>query len=167
MNKETYTEMQQKIERILNQLNIKRLDMQRHQRRMMLLGFIAENPEGVNPSQMADYFNMARPLLTRLLDAFEDLGYITRRLDPEDKRRFKIVITERGLEDLQNSRADDEKRCEQLCAYLGEDDSMNLLRILDTINDFIDKEIPVAQHRHDAVKPHGKPHHHHNHHREG
>lgn len=143
MSELQYAEMQQKINKLLGLLRIKRLDKQRHQQRLLVLGYIAVREGGVNPSQLADDLNMARPQLTRLVDAFEEMGYITRRLDPEDKRRFLLLLTEKGRQDYESIRDADEQRCLQLCQYLGEEDSAELMRLLDRVNEFVEKEIPA------------------------
>ncbi len=48
-------------------------------------------------SELADRVLLTRSGLTRLVDRLEKAGYITRELDPEDRRGFYAVITPDGV----------------------------------------------------------------------
>lgn len=141
--KQPYQELQEQIDRLFTQLSIKRFDKQRHQRRLILLGYLSKHPEGVNPSQIADDLNMARSQLTRLIDGFEKLGLVTRRLCRNDKRRFEVFITEKGKDDFRYIKTADELLCLQLQAFLGSEDSAAALRLFTRLNDFADQVIPI------------------------
>ncbi|NMA79509.1 MAG: MarR family transcriptional regulator [Clostridiales bacterium] len=90
----------------------------------------------ISPSQISDEIGFSRSSLTPLLNSLEEKGYITRRLSREDKRMFKLEVTEKykqiHLEAI-------EKHCEKfylLIEYLGEKDAKDLVRIIKKANKF-------------------------------
>ncbi len=52
--------------------------------------------KGLNPSELSGHLAVARNTVSTLLAGLERQGYITRELDPEDKRRFVIRLTPAG-----------------------------------------------------------------------
>jgi DNA-binding MarR family transcriptional regulator len=53
-------------------------------------------PENQRPSDLAKNARMSRQALNYLLGQMEQLGYLTRRADPEDQRFKRIHLTPRG-----------------------------------------------------------------------
>ena len=51
----------------------------------------------VFPSSLARRLRISPAVVTGLLDRFEQRGYVRRRMDPGDRRRQRLVLTERGL----------------------------------------------------------------------
>ena len=64
-----------------------------------------EGHEGLNPSELSGHLAVTRNTVSTLLAGLERQGYITRELDPEDKRRFVIRLTPAGCEAAQKSAA--------------------------------------------------------------
>ena len=62
-----------------------------------------EGGKGLNPSELSDHLAVTRNTISTLLGGLERQGYITRELDPEDKRRFVIRLTSAGSEVVQRS----------------------------------------------------------------
>jgi DNA-binding MarR family transcriptional regulator len=54
-------------------------------------------PHGARPSQLAAQLRMSKQALNYLLGDLEQLGYLERRPDPDDKRSKRIALTQRGL----------------------------------------------------------------------
>jgi DNA-binding MarR family transcriptional regulator len=52
--------------------------------------------KGLNPSELSDHLAVTRNTVSTLLGALEHQGYVTRELDPEDKRRFVIRLAPAG-----------------------------------------------------------------------
>lgn len=53
-------------------------------------------PEGRRPSELAAAARMSRQAMNYLLGQMQDLGYLTREVDPEDQRFKRVRLTERG-----------------------------------------------------------------------
>ncbi len=54
--------------------------------------------KGLNPSELSGHLAVTRNTVSTLLGGLERQGYVTRELDPEDKRRFVIRLTPAGLD---------------------------------------------------------------------
>jgi DNA-binding MarR family transcriptional regulator len=54
--------------------------------------------EGLNPSELSGHLAVTRNTVSALLGGLEQQGYVTRDLDPQDKRRFVIRLTPAGRE---------------------------------------------------------------------
>lgn len=52
--------------------------------------------DGLNPSEISDRQGTSRNTISALVGDLEDEGLIERSLDPEDRRRFNIRLTEAG-----------------------------------------------------------------------
>lgn len=52
---------------------------------------------------LAERVLLTRSGLTRLVDRLEKEGFLTREIDPEDRRGFYAIITESGIEALRNA----------------------------------------------------------------
>jgi len=58
---------------------------------------------GLNPSELSEHLAVTRNTVSALLGGLERQGYITRELDPEDKRRFVIRLTPAGWDAVEGS----------------------------------------------------------------
>jgi DNA-binding MarR family transcriptional regulator len=53
-------------------------------------------PQGERPSDLAARLRMSKQALNHLLGQLEQLGYLERQPDPDDKRSKRIALTPRG-----------------------------------------------------------------------
>jgi DNA-binding MarR family transcriptional regulator len=53
-------------------------------------------PQGARPSELAARRGMSKQAVNYLLGELERLGYLERRVDPEDRRSKRIALTRRG-----------------------------------------------------------------------
>jgi DNA-binding MarR family transcriptional regulator len=53
-------------------------------------------PQGLRPSELAAQRQMSRQAVNYLLGQVEELGYLERRSDPDDRRSKRIALTSRG-----------------------------------------------------------------------
>ncbi len=64
---------------------------------LRLLIYLGEHSKtGLLPSQIGEYFHMARPSVTSLISSLERDGYIKRIASKTDKRSCYIFLTQRG-----------------------------------------------------------------------
>jgi MarR family transcriptional regulator, transcriptional regulator for hemolysin len=95
-----------------------------------LLGYLARN-EGINQAGLADLLEIKPMTLVRQIDRMEEDGWIERRLDPDDRRARRLVLTDKarpiitGIAGLSN-----EVRREAFVGFAGRegDDFVDLLR---------------------------------------
>jgi len=52
----------------------------------------------VMPSTIGNYTGMSKSSLTRMVDDLEKKGIVSRRTDPEDRRKVLVSLTDKGLE---------------------------------------------------------------------
>jgi DNA-binding MarR family transcriptional regulator len=64
--------------------------------RALVLGLIAR--ERVHPKALAEALDLAPPAISHLLTELEERGLIARSLDPTDRRRVVLELTEQGCE---------------------------------------------------------------------
>ncbi|MGD8807106.1 MAG: MarR family winged helix-turn-helix transcriptional regulator [Chloroflexota bacterium] len=50
----------------------------------------------LNPSEISIRHGVSRNTMSSLISTLEEMGLLERRLDPDDRRRFKISLTEKG-----------------------------------------------------------------------
>lgn len=103
---------------------------------MILHGIIHLNPEGmIKMSQIKDYFHVSPAAVSQGIRSFEQQGWVERIILDSDRRSVYIRITEKGRKLMQQR---EQEFCEQIGAYfryLGEEDSLALVRILErTVN---------------------------------
>lgn len=60
---------------------------------------------GTRSTTLAQRAGLTRQALTQIVDDLEQLGYVTRRADPTDRRAKLVVYTDRGKEGFRASRA--------------------------------------------------------------
>ena len=110
-----------------------RKKMTMNSRDMMILhGIIHLNPEGmIKMSQIKDHFHVSPAAVSQGIRYFEQQGWVERVILDSDRRSVYIRITEKGRALMQQK---EQEFCDQLTAYfryLGEDDSLALIRILE------------------------------------
>jgi DNA-binding MarR family transcriptional regulator len=91
-------------------------------------------PQGCRPSDLAAEAGMSRQAMNYLLGELEQLGYLERRDDPDDRRSRRIELTTRGLavrRVLRKSVAGIEKELER---QLGRDELAQLRQSLVELN---------------------------------
>jgi DNA-binding MarR family transcriptional regulator len=65
-------------------------------RQLMALSYVRDH-DGAPQQELADVLCMDANNVVLLLNEVEDLGYITRRRDPNDRRRHLVELTKAGL----------------------------------------------------------------------
>lgn len=61
--------------------------------------FFAEQMGGrgdLNPSEISNRHGVSRNTMSSLIRTLEETGFLERQLDPNDRRRFKISLTQKG-----------------------------------------------------------------------
>jgi DNA-binding MarR family transcriptional regulator len=68
------------------------------------LNFVYRN-EGASLSEVCDYIGLTLSTMSTLIEGLVAGGFITRRTDPEDRRRMILTLTEAGRARLQSAHA--------------------------------------------------------------
>jgi DNA-binding MarR family transcriptional regulator len=102
---------------------------------------IDENKTELSASELSDLLKITPAGVTHLINPLEELGYIVRLKDPNDRRIVLIGLTRKGkqfAEALIEIAAD---KIGGLVDYLGEEDSQTFIRIMASIIEYL-KENP-------------------------
>jgi DNA-binding MarR family transcriptional regulator len=68
------------------------------------LAFVYRN-EGASLSEVGDYIGLTLPTMSLLVDGLVARGLVSRRTDPEDRRRMTLTLTEAGRARRESARA--------------------------------------------------------------
>lgn len=96
-----------------------------------VLDLLAREQGGTSPSELANRLGYTRSRMTRILDALEAKGFVTRTGDPTDRRRVIVLVTEKGRSFSRERREEGVNDLSSGLATLGEHDTKELLRVLE------------------------------------
>jgi DNA-binding MarR family transcriptional regulator len=90
--------------------------------------------ETVNPSTLADKLGVTRATMTGLLDGLRNKGLIERRMQTEDRRKVKVIITKNGRRILDDILPEYYRYFARLTTYLDEGERQTLMSLLKKVN---------------------------------
>lgn len=91
-------------------------------------------PQGRRPSNVAIEAGMSKQAMNYLLKGLEEMGYLERQGDPDDKRSRRIALTKRGKKVQRVLRASVRKMEAELERDIGDADMVHLRRLLVALN---------------------------------
>lgn len=106
--------------------------------RYSALVIVSLNP-GLKLTQLAKILGIARSGAVILVDALEELGYVTRDPMPEDRRAFSLAMTDKGRRDLVDITAAVQAHDQRATQALAADEQAELMRLLHKL-----REAPAA-----------------------
>lgn len=92
--------------------------------------FREEQPEGLRMNALSRYLMVTGGNVTSLTDELEKNGYVTRQVDPEDRRSFRIALTLRGRRAFERVAAEHERWVVELLAGLDAGEGAQLHALL-------------------------------------
>lgn len=127
-----------RIKRICNAIDRKRTldleDLDLTSSQGMVLGYLVRNQEqDISPGELCKRFGLSHPTVTGILQRLEAKGFLRYAEDPADRRRKRILVTERALDchaRIRERFADTEER---LTAGMDAAQRAQLLALLDQI----------------------------------
>jgi Transcriptional regulators len=95
-----------------------------------MLSLISFHGGDIQPGEISRHMGISAARITAALNNLEKKGFITRRIDPENRRHILIELTEYGKEQARlNYETVVDKTCDIL-SNLNEDDASELVRII-------------------------------------
>ena len=94
------------------------------------LQYIAQNDDAVVPSDIESAMNVSSARIANVLNGLENKNWITRRIDPQDRRRTKLKLTPLGEEQAVESSRQLLVLIAEILEYLGERDAKDYVRIM-------------------------------------
>jgi DNA-binding MarR family transcriptional regulator len=92
----------------------------------------------VVPSEMSKYMNISTARMAVALNGLEKKGLITRRIDPADRRRILVDLTDNGRDFATEKRTHMLLHTEQVMRKLGERDAEEFVRLIGRVADIVD-----------------------------
>ena len=92
--------------------------------------FHKEQPEGLRMNALSRYLMVTGGNVTSLTDELEKAGYVTRQVDPEDRRSFRVALTLRGKRAFERVAAEHERWVIELLEGLDTDEGAQLHALL-------------------------------------
>ena len=92
--------------------------------------FRDEQPEGLRMNALSRYLMVTGGNVTSLTDELERSGHVTRQVDPEDRRSFRIALTPRGKRAFERVAEEHERWVVELLEGLDPDEGAQLHALL-------------------------------------
>lgn len=102
---------------------------------------LSNNPEGIEPSVIAEKLSLQRQMVTYIINGLEKKGYLSRDLHPTDKRRILLTLTAEGKTILQSCVDLVNRYHEKMSEYIPEDVIRDYIRIRETISEGREKAV--------------------------
>ena len=90
--------------------------------------------DGVNASEISQRFDINTSRVAAVLNTLSKKGYIQRIVDPLDKRKIKVFITDKGKAFAREKQKEIEAYFGHLLECLGEEDTKEYLRLSLKVN---------------------------------
>jgi MarR family transcriptional regulator, transcriptional regulator for hemolysin len=98
-----------------------------------LLHAIYRNPEGVVQQDMANFMGQDKSSILHIIDSLEEQQLVKRVVDPLDRRRNCLVVTDLGHEIIKHYLSIEFKLIEELQQGLTESDMETFYKVVNTI----------------------------------
>lgn len=85
--------------------------------------------------RMQEQLRISKPAVSYILNTLEKKKYITRTIDPKDRRKISISTTPEGQAMAESSLEKCEETWSRLLEEFGEDNMRELIRLLNELND--------------------------------
>jgi DNA-binding MarR family transcriptional regulator len=95
--------------------------------------FAQIDPDGSRLTDLARRANISPQAMGELVDELEELGYVTRKPDPSDRRAKLIVLTVRGRAAVEAGKRTIDGLEERITEVLGERGHRSLRKLLDQL----------------------------------
>jgi DNA-binding MarR family transcriptional regulator len=100
-----------------------------HLRHLMTLSYVRDH-DGCPQQELAEVLCMDASNVVLLLNELEDLGYMARRRDPDDRRRHRVELTRAGAKALSSAECAQEAIEDEVLKALDADERASLWRLL-------------------------------------
>ena len=92
-----------------------------------------QEQEGINQIQLGEKTYKDRPNITRILKQLDKRGYIAKRNNKNDKRSYRIYLTQNGRSLYKNIKPFVEKHHDRICQGLKAKDLLNIRKCLEQV----------------------------------
>ena len=104
-----------------------------------VLHYIMLNDNDVLPSEISDEMNVSSARIAQTLNNIEKKGWITRQIDPNDRRKILVRLTPEGKTKAEKHHQAVISLAEKMLGLLGEHDAKEYVRITGRLADMVSK----------------------------
>lgn len=105
-----------------------------------VLLYLIDKNNGANAYEISQEFGVNTSRVAAVLNSLSKKGYIQRTVDPEDKRKIQVFVTEEGKTFGEDRRQEIIHRVMKVITQLGEKDVREYMRISQRIYEIVGKE---------------------------
>lgn len=87
----------------------------------------------VNVSDLQTILQITKPAVSQMLNGLEKKGFVHRAIDPGDRRKVVVTLTDSGKAVLKRSKRYADHTLEQIIARFGEANTRELIRLLNNM----------------------------------
>ncbi len=94
---------------------------------------------GVKISEISSHMKVSNPTTTQTINRLEEKGYVERKLDKEDRRAVRVILTQKGEQAILEASESFVKFFEGLANHLGNEKSLLLAEIINEAIEYINE----------------------------
>lgn len=107
-----------------------------HRGQRMILNIIANNSGEISPGHISSLVKISSARTAKVLNNLEDLGYIQRQIDLEDRGKTIICISKKGQTKAEKYKEKMLANIGSMLEYLGPEDSLDFTRIMKKLSEY-------------------------------
>lgn len=133
MNKEIVSKYAKLVHQIHRLRNCNHINTNNKDR--LVLWYLSKNENSI-PHDIAKEFSLTPQMVSGIINQFEDLEYIYRKVDKTDRRKFNLVLTDKGKQQAEIFSQEYFEELDSMLEFLGEQDVLELMRIYERIKEY-------------------------------
>ena len=102
-----------------------------------LMEEMPNHEKGVKLSSVVSHLNVTPPMVTQIVNTLEENGFVSRSIDPDDRRVIRLKVTREGAAYVEQKQEATREFLRGMTEYLGPEDSENFLRILKKMDEYM------------------------------
>lgn len=107
---------------------------------MAVLNILSVFPERHTPVMLAERLGVSKPMITALVTALNQKGYITKEPSRTDKRAYYVLMTPRAQALVQTAREDTDRQLARLMEAMGQEEFDLLVKLTQRANQFLEEK---------------------------
>lgn len=123
-----------------NLMKQRNVDARYRQSELVVLMCLYKSNEELKISDISKRLQVKLPTVTQLVNKLVDNNLVEKKVDENDKRIVRIILTKKGLEVSEETASKFKTRYKNLVDYLGKEDSEQFLRIMLRVNEYYEDQ---------------------------
>ena len=101
---------------------------------MVLIGFACEEESPLSQTAIAEYSNLTEATVSRHITTLVSLGYLSKEENKENRRKFRITITKKGVTAFKKAEIILDKELIRIFSIINEKDSNQIMKNLNKVS---------------------------------